>query len=142
MLVCNRGFTLLELLVVLAVVGILAMAAFPAYQESVYKSRRSDAMSALQEIQLLQEKWRSSNSTYQSTVGTLYDSTSTAGTVNSPEGFYQLSIKAGTSSGTDYVALAAPQGVQSGDSNCGTYAIGPDNPVYINGEDTYANEGC
>ena len=138
----NKGFTLIELVIVVAVVGILAAIAYPSYQQSVYKSRRSDAMAALQGIQLLQEKWRSSNSTYQATVGTLYDSASTAATVDSAEAFYQTSIKAGTANGTEYVALAAPQGVQAGDSNCDTFAIDVDGPAYDHGGVNYADANC
>ncbi|MCP4091353.1 MAG: prepilin-type N-terminal cleavage/methylation domain-containing protein, partial [Gammaproteobacteria bacterium] len=43
----SRGFTLIELMIVVAIVGILAAIAYPSYQEQVRKSRRADANGAL-----------------------------------------------------------------------------------------------
>jgi type IV pilus assembly protein PilE len=58
------GFTLIELMIAVAIVAILAAVALPSYQSYVLKSRRADALSLLQSVQLAQEKHRLSNPTY------------------------------------------------------------------------------
>ena len=50
----SRGFTLLELMVVVAVIAILASIAYPSYQNFVMQSRRSDAIEGLLSAQLRQ----------------------------------------------------------------------------------------
>jgi len=59
-----RGFTLIELMIVVAIIAILAAIAYPSYQDSVRKSRRSDAIATLTDLQLQQEKWRANHTTY------------------------------------------------------------------------------
>jgi type IV pilus assembly protein PilE len=58
------GFTLIELMVVVAVVAILAAIALPSFAEQVRKSRRAEARSGMSQIQLLQERWRAERPTY------------------------------------------------------------------------------
>jgi len=63
-----RGFTLIELMIVLTVVGILAAVAIPTFNAQMRKSRRSEMIAELQRLTLEQEKWRASNVSYGSTV--------------------------------------------------------------------------
>lgn len=60
----RRGFTLVELTCVLAVVAVLASLALPSYQSIVRKSRRTEAQAALLELALRQERWRSDHPSY------------------------------------------------------------------------------
>lgn len=53
----QRGFTLIELMIVVVVVAILAAVAYPSYQDSVRKGRRADAQGYLQDLALRQEQY-------------------------------------------------------------------------------------
>jgi len=52
----NKGFTLIELMIVVVIVAILASVAFPAYQDSVRKSRRAEAKMFLLEVAQILER--------------------------------------------------------------------------------------
>lgn len=58
------GFTLIELIIVVTVIGILAAIAIPSFQDYVTRSRRAEAQSYMMEIALREEKHRANNSSY------------------------------------------------------------------------------
>lgn len=60
----TRGFTLIELVVVVAILAILVSFAVPAYQEQVRKGRRADAWAALNETAQALERFYTLNNTY------------------------------------------------------------------------------
>jgi type IV pilus assembly protein PilE len=58
------GYTLIELMAVLVVVGILSVVAYPAFMAQVRKARRAEAVSTTALIQQAQERWRANQPTY------------------------------------------------------------------------------
>jgi len=64
MLKANKGFTLIELMIVVAIVGILAAIAYPSYQEFVARSKRADAQGALLSLASAMERAFTENNSY------------------------------------------------------------------------------
>lgn len=79
------GFSLIEVMITIAIAGILLGVALPVYQDSVRKSRRSDAVSALTQLQQGQERWRTNNPTYSGNLADLWD-----GGASTQGGYYGL----------------------------------------------------
>ena len=118
----EKGFTLIELMIAIAIVAILAAIAYPSYTESINKSRRADGKSALLELQSRMEKFRGSCPFYPQTLGTTDTcgasssaSTLKAGTT-STQGYYTLTIVANSATGNGFTLRATPTGVQTNDS--------------------------
>jgi type IV pilus assembly protein PilE len=82
----DRGFTLIEVVIVVVVIGILAAIAFPSFQNFIANSNRADAHAALQNIQLLQERYRKDQGRY----GTLAEIGAPS---TSPNGCFSLAIE-------------------------------------------------
>lgn len=88
----SPGFTLIELMIVLAVVSILAAVAYPAYQAQMRDARRADGQGFLLEMMSLQERFYTENNIYTDDLTDLnYDS---ANGVESTDGFYSVTAAA------------------------------------------------
>lgn len=99
----QKGFTLIELMIVIVIVGILASIAIPAYQESVKNSKRADAQGMLMNAANAMERFFTSNSNYTG---------ASAGSNGIPDkspatgvAIYDISV---TSTATTYVLTATP----------------------------------
>lgn len=121
----QTGMTLIELMVVLAVVGILTAFAYPSYQSSMFKSRRTDGKVLLLDIAAREERYFMDNSTYTTTLTELGYG---ANTLTSSEGFYTIGIVAGPSGSiaSSYTITATPVSAKwgsSGDTQCGNLLL-------------------
>lgn len=109
----SRGFTLIEVVIVLAMVAILAAVALPSYQDQVRSSRRTEARETMMSIQAAQERWRSSNTSYAESVEDLGQATETENYT------YEIS----GNSATGYTLVATAREKQAGDTACATIEL-------------------
>jgi type IV pilus assembly protein PilE len=105
----SQGFTLIEMLCVMAIMAILSSVAYPGFQGVVQKTRRADAWTAIVQVQQAQERYRSNHVAY----GSLADIGRASLT---PGGHYTLRMTA--TSATGYTLAAVATGAQAGDRHC------------------------
>jgi type IV pilus assembly protein PilE len=142
----QRGFTLIELMIVMVIVAVLATIAYPSFQESVRKSRRADAAAGLLRLQQLQERYRGNQPAYASAVASM----ATMGAISdSPERHYNLSIDAATNASYTMSATARSDSPQFADTRCRRMAVTMANGTIgttsfdaTNAEDTANNNRC
>ncbi|PIP80180.1 MAG: hypothetical protein COW84_06660 [Gammaproteobacteria bacterium CG22_combo_CG10-13_8_21_14_all_40_8] len=110
-----KGYTLVEIVISIAIIGILAAVAIPSYQGHLAKSRRGDAEASLSALAQAMERYYTEKSTYAgATVGASGIFPNEAPLDGSTK-YYDLSIV--TQTATDFKIKAAPKGVQAGDGD-------------------------
>jgi len=130
----QKGFTLIEVMVVMVVASILATIAWPNYLSSVRKARRADGKAKVVHAQIMQEKFRVDNSAY----GNNTDLGISSG---SSQDYYVLSILPGASAATDYSITATAQRDQANDSEKGS-ACNELKLTVTSGVESYAPSEC
>jgi type IV pilus assembly protein PilE len=111
-----RGFTLIELVIAVAIVGILSTLAYSSYIEQVRKSRRAEGKATLLNLASRMERFYADQSTYTgATVAALLGSTTTE------NGYYTISIN--PLAAESYTLLSAPANDQVNDTRCGTFSL-------------------
>lgn len=108
----DKGFSLMELMIALVIISILTVVSATLYSQHVKRARRADAIQTLLAMQLAQENYRASNSSY-GTLAQVWNGVSTA-----QGGYYTLSIS--NVSGSTYTLTAQATSSQSSDSENGT----------------------
>lgn len=108
-----KGFSLLEVMVVVLIIGIIAAIAFPSYNEHVRKTRRAAGGACASAVAQQMERFYTANLTYEGAVA------NTASCHNNALNFYDIDVE---STPSTYTVSAVPKGPHAGDA-CGTLSL-------------------
>ena len=124
----SAGFTLIEIMIVAVVLALLAAVALPSFLDSLRKSRRAEAFTALSAVQQAQERWRSNNAAYA-------DNLTAAPNAAPPNprglglpatttgGLYTVALTDTSATGYTVSAVAVTGKSQAADTACRTLAV-------------------
>lgn len=119
----QKGFSIVEIIVVLIILAILIFALTPAYRSYQIRANRSDGIKSILAIQIAQEKYRIGATTY-APLSSIWTGT------NSYEGYYRMGVS--NVSGATYTITATGLSSQTGDTGCTTLTLTSSNGNAIN----------
>lgn len=119
----RRGFTLIELMVVVLIVAVLAGLAINAYSKQVRKSRRAESKQVITDYALREEKYRSTHTQYENNITTLLGAAPPASTyytfaITTPTGNCDLTVVTAKSIKNSFTVTATAAGDQIKDTGC------------------------
>lgn len=118
----TSGFTLIELMIVVAIIGIIAAVAYPSYQEYVRNAKRADAETALMELAHFMERYYTANGRYVDGDGDEPDLPFSQAPRDGGTKTYDIALVEASTSATAYVLQAVPTGSMANDK-CGTLTL-------------------
>jgi type IV pilus assembly protein PilE len=126
----QTGFTLMELMIVVAIIGILAAIAYPSYQEIVRQTRRTDAFNPLMEIMGKEERYFTDKNTYVTDLTKLGLTVNATSKYVTTDGYYLISAAVCKDTDGNDISIsscvtltATGQNGQQNDSACGTLTL-------------------
>ena len=117
----NKGFTLIELMIVVAVLGVIVAIAMPSFLEQIRKANRSDGKQALFDVAAKLEQYYQDNKGYP-TASNMALLGYAGATFTSLEGYYTIGFTA-VPTATTYTIRAVPIAPQDEDTNCATFGL-------------------
>ena len=114
----TRGFTLIELMIVVAVVAILAALAITQYGKQVRKARRAEAKQNIAAVAMAEEKYRMNNASY-GTCALVLAPGDTCTTLNTRLKNYNMAVT--SNNATSYTITATPKTSDQLKDECGTF---------------------
>jgi len=123
----HKGFTLIELMITVAIVAILAMIAAPAFNKQIRKSRRTEARTTLLDLAARAERLYSTTNTYWGTTQPnklLPPDLGYAGgwPITTTSGYYTITL-GNNATGAAFTFTATPAGAQASDTECATFSV-------------------
>lgn len=132
-----KAFTLIELMIVVAIIGIIAAIAYPSFSEYTKKARRSDGKAAMLSVLIAQKKYRGNCPSYASNLGAANNCTSSTvkASATTENDYYTISLSG--ANGNSLTITATAKGVQTSDSSCTplTITVNASNPKGLKGPD-------